>query len=85
MRQASNRLLKKSRLLSYAGWGHTAYGVSACTTEYIDAYLLDKSLPPRGTVCPANPNPFLVVAARAARRATAVAVGLPLESLLRPR
>ena len=44
--EASNRLLKESRLLSYAGWGHTAYGGSECTTEYINAYLLTRSLPP---------------------------------------
>jgi len=68
--QASARLLPNSRLLSYAGWGHTAYGRNACTTDYVDAYLLSGALPPRGTVCPANPNPFLPTAAtRAARQA----------------
>jgi hypothetical protein len=80
--QATSRLLEDSRLLSYAGWGHTAYGRSECTTEYIDAYLLDRSLPPVGTVCPANPNPFLSAAARSARRTPAVA--LPPDWLLRP-
>ena len=80
--QAANRLLKGSRLLSYAGWGHTAYGRSACTTAFVDAYLLSGSLPPEGTVCPANPNPFLVPAARIAR-AEPVA-GLPPAWVLRP-
>ena len=56
---ASSKLLGNSRLLSYAGWGHTAFGRSGCTTDYITAYLLDGSLPPAGTVCPANPNPFV--------------------------
>ena len=58
--RATSRLLRGSRLLSYAGWGHTAYGRSDCTAEHIHAYLLDGTLPPVGTVCPANPNPFVV-------------------------
>jgi hypothetical protein len=78
---ASARLLRNSRLLSYAGWGHTAYGRSACATEYIDDYLLTGALPRRGTVCPANPNPFLV--SPTARAATAAPlVGLPPAWLL---
>ena len=73
---ASDRLLRNSRLLSYAGWGHTAYGRSECVTEYVDSYLLTKSLPPRRTVCPANPNPFLAAAARGAPQRLPM-VGLP--------
>ena len=64
-----------SRLLSYAGWGHTAYDRSECTTEFIDAYLLNGALPPKGTVCPANPNPFLEEARSAAL--STPKVGLP--------
>ena len=82
--KATDRLLKNSRLLSYAGWGHTAYGRSECTTEFIDAYLLDGSLPPVGTVCPANPNPFLTAAAARSTARSAPAVGLPPDWLLRP-
>ena len=74
--EASARLLRNSRLLTYAGWGHTAYGRSACVTDYVDAYLLDGSLPARGTVCPANPNPFLPSAARTAAE-PAPLLGLP--------
>ena len=59
---ASSRLLKNSRLLSYAGWGHTAYDRSECVTQYVIDYLMDGSLPPVGTVCPANENPFLAAA-----------------------
>lgn len=81
--RAANRQLEDSRLLSYAGWGHTAYGISECATEHVDAYLLNGSLPPVGTVCPANPNPFLPVAARRAAD-KAPSVGLPPEWLLRP-
>jgi pimeloyl-ACP methyl ester carboxylesterase len=56
---ASSQLLWNSRLLSYAGWGHTAFGRSDCVTEHVVAYLRDGTLPPAGTVCPANANPFL--------------------------
>jgi pimeloyl-ACP methyl ester carboxylesterase len=56
---ASSKLLSNSRLLSYAGWGHTAFGRSECATNFMIDYLRDGSLPPEGTVCPANPNPFL--------------------------
>ena len=56
---ASSKLLRGSRLLTYAGWGHTAFGRSACVTEHVLAYLSDGTLPAAGTVCPANPNPFI--------------------------
>ena len=56
---ASSKLLVNSRLLSYAGWGHTAFGRSDCVTNFVVDYLRDGSLPAEGTVCPANPNPFL--------------------------
>jgi len=77
--QASNRLLPNSRLLSYAGWGHTAFGRSACATNYIASYLLEGSLPPKGTVCPENPNPFVSQAGLSTARAQATLplVGLP--------
>jgi pimeloyl-ACP methyl ester carboxylesterase len=57
--QAVNRQLAGSRLLAYAGWGHTAYGLNKCASDHTNAYLLNGTLPPIGTVCPANPNPFL--------------------------
>jgi pimeloyl-ACP methyl ester carboxylesterase len=57
--RASSRLLRGSRLLSYAGWGHTAYGRSACVAARVNDYLLTRRLPRRGEVCPAPPNPFL--------------------------
>jgi len=83
---ASSKLLEGSRLLSYAGWGHTAFGRSACTTGYIAAYLLDGTLPPAGTVCPANPNPFLPDVPATARSAVRTAPAQPMVGLppLRP-
>ncbi|HEX7500346.1 MAG TPA: alpha/beta hydrolase [Polyangia bacterium] len=57
----TSKLLPNSRLLSYAGWGHCALGRSSCAVDYTVAYLVDGKLPPEGTVCPANPNPFIPV------------------------
>jgi hypothetical protein len=36
--QTSSRLLRNSRLLSYAGWGHTAHGTRDCVTQDVNAY-----------------------------------------------
>jgi pimeloyl-ACP methyl ester carboxylesterase len=52
-------LLPNSRLLSYAGWGHTATGgLSSCVDGAVAAYLIDGTLPPEGTVCPPEIDPF---------------------------
>jgi pimeloyl-ACP methyl ester carboxylesterase len=59
--QSSANLLPNSRLLTYAGWGHAAFGVTPCVTDHVVAYLVDGTLPPEGTVCPAAANPFLPV------------------------
>jgi pimeloyl-ACP methyl ester carboxylesterase len=74
---ASSKLLKNSRLLSYAGWGHTAFGRSSCATDHIIAYLRDGTLPPAGTVCPANFNPFLSPATSRAQGMRVPMIGLP--------
>jgi pimeloyl-ACP methyl ester carboxylesterase len=81
--RAVHRQLANSRLLSYAGWGHTAYGRNDCTTAHIDAYLVGGTLPRAGTVCQANPNPFLSVPAARAAQSDVVA-GAPPGWLLRP-
>jgi pimeloyl-ACP methyl ester carboxylesterase len=58
--QAAAKWLKDARLLSYAGWGHCAFPrANACVVSHVVQYLFDGSLPPEGTVCPANPSPFL--------------------------
>jgi pimeloyl-ACP methyl ester carboxylesterase len=64
---ATAKWLKNARLLSYAGWGHCAVPRSnACIVGHVVRYLFDGTLPPEGTVCPANPNPFLPVTSAAA-------------------
>ena len=40
---------------------------AGCVTNYVDAYLQTGALPPVGTVCPANPTPFLPTATGTAR------------------
>lgn len=41
-------------LLTRDGYGHTAYGASACIREDVDRYLLTLQPPRPGTVCPSN-------------------------------
>lgn len=76
---ASSKLLKNSRLLSYAGWGHTAFDRSPCIANHVANYLRDGTLPPKGTVCPANANPFLPDALSRSnfRRNALPRIGLP--------
>ena len=73
--QATARLLPNSRLLAYAGWGHIAYPRSDCIRAHVNEYLLTGELPPKGTVCPAPPNPFNTVADQ--RPAPRVLAGVP--------
>jgi hypothetical protein len=50
--QALTGQLGSGVLLSWNGEGHTAYPQTACVRQHVDAYLIDLTLPPRGTVCP---------------------------------
>ena len=78
-----SKLLPNSRLLTYAGWGHTAYlsAGSTCSDAAISVYLLRGTLPAEGKVCPTEFDPFTVQSGPAARAAAAAAarpvVGLP--------
>ena len=42
-------------LLTYEGWGHGSYNTSPCMQSTIDAYLVSRQVPKRGTSCPAVP------------------------------
>jgi pimeloyl-ACP methyl ester carboxylesterase len=55
-------VLGGSRLLTWSGWGHIAYGRDACIERHVRNYLLRVELPAAGTECPAGPNPFDVPA-----------------------
>jgi pimeloyl-ACP methyl ester carboxylesterase len=46
------RELRSARLLTVTGYGHTTFlNPSACANRYITAYLINRMLPRRGTVC----------------------------------
>ena len=81
--RASDRLLPNSRLLSYAGWGHTALRSQRLLDRRTSTPICSTgTLPPAGTVCPANPNPFLASPGCSRRRAAPL-VGLPPAWLFR--
>jgi hypothetical protein len=49
-----------ARLITYEGWGHTAYGLggpSECVNDAVDRYLIDLEPPKRGLSCPATEVP----------------------------
>jgi pimeloyl-ACP methyl ester carboxylesterase len=49
-----------ARLITYEGWGHTAYGnggPSDCVNKAVDDYLIDLKPPRRGLRCPATEVP----------------------------
>ena len=56
----ASELLPNSRLLTYAGWGHTAFfsAGSFCTDSHVTRYLLTGELPEVGTVCQPEGSPF---------------------------
>ena len=80
---AATKWLKNARLLTYAGWGHTATMRSQCVANHVGWYLFSGQLPPEGTVCPANLSPFLTagMASAEAGKALKPVAGLPV---LRP-
>ena len=56
---AMSHLLARARLLTVDGFGHTeTLNPSTCATDYETRYLLTGALPPVGTVCRQNGQPF---------------------------
>jgi hypothetical protein len=76
----ASQLLPNSTLLTYAGWGHTAFfGGSYCVDAAVTAYLTTQVTPPAGTVCPPAASPFESVGAAQQQRAEAlIELGLPM-------
>ncbi|MCV2488383.1 alpha/beta hydrolase [Geodermatophilus sp. YIM 151500] len=78
---AASELLPNSRLLSYAGWGHTATFAAGnfCVDSHVTAYLVTGALPAEGTVCEPEGSPFGPTSAAAAEVTAAAlhAVALP--------
>jgi pimeloyl-ACP methyl ester carboxylesterase len=52
--QAVNRELAGSVLVTRDGYGHGSYALSDCARMMEDAYLLDLTVPAKGTVCESN-------------------------------
>jgi len=76
------RLLANSRLLSYAGWGHTAFlSGNYCIDSKVTRYLASTRVPAPGTICRPAGSPFGPTSAltrtRAQAAATAVMARLP--------
>src|SRR5215211_2470809 len=56
---AMSRQLARARLLTVDGYGHSVQGnPSACATRYIKRYLIRTKLPPAGTRCGQDQQPF---------------------------
>jgi pimeloyl-ACP methyl ester carboxylesterase len=78
-----SRLLPNSRLVTYAGWGHTAFmnAGSRCVDTMVVDYLLTRRVPGVGTVCGIEFDPFATgapgVRARGATAPVRSPVGLP--------
>jgi pimeloyl-ACP methyl ester carboxylesterase len=73
--EAASRLLPNSRLLSYAGWGHTAFFTAGnyCVDSSVTQYLLTGEVPAEDTVCQPQGSPFGPLAATASSSAQAAA------------
>jgi len=53
------RQLARARLLTVDGYGHTEMpNPSTCANNHVDRYLIDKVLPPKGTRCAQDLQPF---------------------------
>jgi pimeloyl-ACP methyl ester carboxylesterase len=58
---AARQLGKSAVLVTYRGWGHGVYRRSACTRGFTDQYLLNLTVPARGSTCDAV-EPAIVAA-----------------------
>ncbi|MBB2942803.1 pimeloyl-ACP methyl ester carboxylesterase [Actinoplanes lutulentus] len=58
-KNVARQLGPKTRLVTYDGWGHVAYGHSDCVSGAADRYLTALTLPATGTTCPpVEPVPY---------------------------
>jgi pimeloyl-ACP methyl ester carboxylesterase len=63
--RGASQLIDRDRLVTYEGYGHVAWGLSACATDLIHRYLRTARLPSKAaSVCPAPPNPFISAESR---------------------
>jgi pimeloyl-ACP methyl ester carboxylesterase len=64
-------LLPRSRLLTVHGWGHTSILLSECANAAVTSYLVNLTLPARGTVCEQDAVPFAAAPLSVQRAASA--------------
>ncbi|MEV1169912.1 alpha/beta fold hydrolase [Nonomuraea sp. NPDC049784] len=50
----ARQLGSKATLLTYEGWGHGVYGMTQCTTNAVDSYLISLTVPAKDATCPAE-------------------------------
>ncbi|WP_374777973.1 alpha/beta hydrolase [Streptomyces sp. NBC_01310] len=58
--EAMSKQLADARLLTHEGYGHTALfnNASSCVNAYESRYFIDGTLPPPGTICQPDKQPF---------------------------
>lgn len=66
-----SRTIPGARLLSVNGYGHTSLQTSVCADTYTASYLISGALPPAGTVCQPDRQPFDPLPGSAAEAAAA--------------
>jgi pimeloyl-ACP methyl ester carboxylesterase len=77
----ADELLPRSTLLSYSGWGHTAFALgNTCIDRSVARYLVTQETPTPGTVCEPEDTPWGLVDPIAVGRLAAItaASGLPM-------
>jgi hypothetical protein len=52
--KAMAKQIDSAVLLTREGEGHTAYGSSQCINDAVNTYLLDLTVPAKGTSCPSG-------------------------------
>lgn len=81
---AASNLLPNSRLLSYAGWGHTAFFLgNYCVDAAVTTYLVTTVPPAEGTVCQPGGSPFGPLQAKTLSPAAKIALSATLPPAVR--
>jgi len=81
---AASKVLPKSRLLSYAGWGHTAFlAGNYCVQAAVARYLVTTRPPAKGKVCQPNGTPFGALEAAAIPTGSKAALAATLPAAVR--
>jgi pimeloyl-ACP methyl ester carboxylesterase len=55
---STEKLLRRARLLTVEGWGHTSLFISSCADRHVSHYLLTGDVPPKHVRCTVDVVPF---------------------------